>query len=139
MKKVFRKISIVFPTLVIIGMLHNCSNADVAFQKQLTKSANDMNKTYPAMVDRETRIDNVVALPDKVFQYNFTFINLLKDSVDFVSMAREMQPNLLNGVKSSPDLKTFRDHRVTMAYQYSDKNGVFMFKILITPEKYQTN
>jgi hypothetical protein len=132
-----RKIFIPIAGFIILLLFQFCKNADEAMQKQMIKSANDMNKTFPAMVDRETRIDNVVVLPDKVFQYNFTFINLLKDSVDFVSMAQEMQPTVLNGVKSSPDLKTFRDHKVTFAYQYSDKNGMFMFKILITPEKYK--
>jgi hypothetical protein len=48
-----------------------------------------------------------------------------------------MEPTILNGVKTSPDLKDYRDHKVTMAYNYVDKNGAFVFKILISPDKYK--
>jgi hypothetical protein len=117
--------------------MQQCVFSDTAIEKTLVKAANDMNKTCPTMVDRETRLDNTVVLPGKIFQYNYTFIHGTKDSLDFVRLQNEMEPAVLNGVKTSPDLKVYRNHNVTMAYNYVDKNGMFLFKILITPEKYK--
>ena len=48
-----------------------------------------------------------------------------------------MEPTILNVVKTNPDLKIYREHKVTMAYNYVDKKGVFLFKIMITSEKYK--
>jgi hypothetical protein len=117
-------------------LMQMCISND-AFEKTMIKAASDLNKTCPMMVDRETRLDNAIALPGNIFQYNYTLINMKKDSVDFVAMQNEMEPAILNGVKTSPDLKAYREHKITMAYNYVDKNGAFVFKILITPEKYK--
>jgi hypothetical protein len=37
-------------------------------------AANELNKSCLMMVDQDTRLDNAVALPENVFQYNYTLI-----------------------------------------------------------------
>jgi hypothetical protein len=44
---------------------------------------------------------------------------------------------MINTTRTNPGLKIFRDHKTTMAYSYKDKNGVFVLKINITPDKYK--
>jgi hypothetical protein len=119
-------------------VLTKCSPSSAAYDKELSAAASEMNKSCPMMVDKETRLDNAVAMPGKIFQYNYTLINFSKDSVDVKMIQDNLEPTLINGVKTSPDLRSFRDNKVTMDYNYKDKNGVFLLKIQITPEKYAT-
>ena len=135
--KTFRKTLLLIASIATVIILQQCGVSDAAFEKAMAKAANNMNKACPMMVDRETRLDNAVALPGNTFQYNYTFINWRKDSIDYVRLQAEMEPTILNGVKTSPDLKDYRDHKVIMAYNYVDKNGAFVFKILISPDKYK--
>ena len=137
MKKIIWNIPLWIASIAVLALMQQCVFSDTAVEKILTKAANDMNKTCPTMVDRETRLDNTIVLPGKIFQYNYTFIHWTKDSLDFARLQNEMEPAILNGVKTNPDLKVYRDHNVTMAYNYADMKGVFLFKIMITPEKYK--
>jgi hypothetical protein len=34
-------------------------------------------------------------------------------------------------------MKDYKENKVTMAYNYRDKNGKFILKINVTPEKYE--
>ncbi len=34
--------------------------------------ASEINKSCPMMIDKETQFDNALAMPGKVFQYNYT-------------------------------------------------------------------
>lgn len=88
------------------------------------------------MVDQNTRLDNVAAFPNNIFQYNYTLVNLEKSEVNIDTVKKYLEPNIINNVKTNPDLKPYRDNKVTMAYNYRDKNGVFVLKIEVTPEMY---
>ncbi len=106
------------------------------FDKVLMKSASEINKSCPIMVDQETRLDNVIALTNNTFQYNYTIVSRQKDSIDLNVFEEYMKPLILNNVTTNPDMKVFRDNKVTMAYYYKDKNGEFVTKISITPDQY---
>ncbi|MGE5457041.1 MAG: hypothetical protein ACM3RX_01665 [Methanococcaceae archaeon] len=106
------------------------------FDKTMMKVASELNKTCPFMVDSETQLDNAIALPDNVFQYNYTLINTSKDSIDIQVFENIMKPMLIKNIGSTPELKTFRDNKVTMVYSYKDKNGNFLSKISVTYDDY---
>ena len=108
-----------------------------SFDKTLMNIASEMNKTCPIMVDSETRLDNTIALPDKVIQYNYTLINLVKDSVNIDNAKNVLKPNILNVVKNNPQMKTLRDYKTTFNYYYKDKNGLFLLLISVTPDEYE--
>ena len=107
------------------------------FDKAMMQAAGELNKSCPIMVDSETRLDNAVTLPENIFQYNYTLITAQKDSLNIEALQAYIEPRLINTVKTTPELKPYRDNKVTMAYQYKDKNGVFLFKVLVTPDKYK--
>ena len=113
-----------------------CSN-QISFDKAMMEAASELNTSCPIMVDGETRLDNAMALPDKVFQYNYTLINMEKASVNIDELASYLEPIIVNNVKTNPDLKIYRDNKITMAYYYKDKNGVYLTKIEATPDKYK--
>jgi hypothetical protein len=107
-----------------------------SFDKAMMEAASELNKTCPIMVDQDTRLDNALALPDNIFQYNYTLVNLEKSEVNVDTVKKYVEPGLINNVKTNPDLKVYRDNKVTMAYNYRDKNGVFVLKINVTPDLY---
>jgi hypothetical protein len=106
------------------------------YDETMMKAASEINKSCPLMVDQDTRLDNTLALPGKVFQYNYTLVNWLKDSVDVGALQTYMEPLIINNAKTSPDMQYHRDHRATLAYHYKDKHGEFVVKLLIKPEQY---
>ena len=88
------------------------------------------------MVDKETRLDNAIALPGKTFQYRYTLINLLKSDLDTNFAKQTLRPTMVQSLTTMPELKDFRDNKVIMEYSYSDKTGAYIMKITIKPEEY---
>jgi hypothetical protein len=106
-------------------------------EKQLEKAAALLNKKCPMLVDEETRLDNTLALPGKVFQYNFTLVNMVIDSINIPAFEENMKPLIISGIKTNPQLKAYRNKQVTLTYCYSDKNGKLIYNISVTPEMYK--
>ncbi|MBK7762091.1 MAG: hypothetical protein IPI46_01805 [Bacteroidetes bacterium] len=112
-------------------------NESTDYSLVLNQAASEVNKSCPMMIDQETRLDNAVALPTNIFQYNYTLINYsIQDIPDLNALKNNMSPSIINTVKSNPDLKIYRDMKVTMTYNYNDRDGIFLFKIPVTPEMY---
>src|SRR5260221_1169152 len=80
-----------------------------SFDKAMMEAASELNKTCPVMVDKETRLDNAVAMPDNIFQYNYTLVNLNKADVNIDTVKKYIEPGIINNVKTNPDLKNYRD------------------------------
>jgi hypothetical protein len=110
-----------------------------SLDSMLKQAASEASKSCPMNIDKDTRLDNVAALPDSKFQYSYTLVNYVKDSINVDEFQKALQPSILNQVKTNPDLKVFRDNKVTMVYSYSDKNKVFVTSVSITPDMYGTN
>ena len=114
----------------------SCSEQD-SIEKMLRQKAKDMNESCPVYVDSETRLDNVDVHAGKVVKYNYTLVNISKSDIDINEFKVYFEQILLNGAKTRPDLKMFRDNRVTMIYSYNDKNGLLLIEVKITPDKYE--
>jgi hypothetical protein len=108
-----------------------------SFDKALVASANEMNKVCPMMLDKYTRLDNTIALPGNSFQYNYTLVSVEKSQGMTDTVKKYIAPGIINGIKTSPDLKLFRDHKATMVYCYRDKNGELIYKLSVTPNMYE--
>ncbi|PCJ97187.1 MAG: hypothetical protein COA50_05990 [Flavobacteriaceae bacterium] len=112
-------------------------NTEQTFDKVLTRVASEINENCPLIIDGDTRLDNTIGLPNNTFQYNYTLINLDQRDINVAELRKTIEPNIVNNVKTNPDMKEFRDNKVTMTYNYKDKNGVFIIKIIVTPEMYE--
>ena len=108
-----------------------------SLDKVLMAAASELNKTSPIMIDKDTRFDNAIALPGNTFEYNYTLVNINKSEIEIDTFKIKIQPQLINNVRTSPNLKTLRDNNVTIVYYYSDKNGVFILKFPVTPDMYK--
>jgi len=106
------------------------------FDKVMMEAASELNKSCPIMVDQDTRLDNTVALPNNIFQYNYTLINLEKVEVDVDTARKYLEPGIINTVRTNPDLQIYRDNETTLKYNYKDKNGEFIFEVEVTPDLY---
>jgi hypothetical protein len=105
--------------------------------KVMMKTASEINESCPMMVDSETRLDNTIVLPSNVFQYNYTLVNMEKETIDFMALKDYIEPNIINFVRTNPDMKFQRDNKVTINYYYKDKYGNYIFTISVTPEQYE--
>ncbi len=108
-----------------------------AFDKALMEAASELNKSCPIMIDNATRLDNAIAMPGNVFQYNHTLISMAKDSTNIDELKDYLEPTITNFVKTNPDMQTMRDHDVTVNYYYKDMQGVYLFTISVKPEQYK--
>jgi hypothetical protein len=122
--------------LIVYFLVKQFVFAQPSFDKVMMEAASKINESCPIMVDQDTRLDNVTALPDNVLQYNYTLLRLEKKSTDVKALEDYMQPVLLNNVKTNPDLKMYRDNETTMAYNYKDKNGEYITTISISANQY---
>lgn len=103
---------------------------------EMMKIANEVNKSCPFMIDRETRLDNMMTLPNNKIVYNYTLINMELESVDTFAMRDYLGPQILNQAKTNLQLKYQRDHKTTLLYAYKDKNGKHLIDVVVNPEDY---
>jgi hypothetical protein len=107
------------------------------YDKEMMHIASELNKTCPIMIDAETRLDNSIALPPNTFQYNYTLVNIDKESVDTTIAKNTLEPTIINFVKTNPQMQYARDHKTTINYYYKDKNGMYLFIVSVPPKKYE--
>ncbi|MBN2597392.1 MAG: hypothetical protein JXR82_11465 [Marinifilaceae bacterium] len=133
--------AVAFAIFYAIGQIGGESLAGLfrktTFDKALIETASELNESCPIMIDNATRLDNAIALPDNVFQYNYTLIGMSKDSVNIEELKSYLEPTITNYVKTNPDMQSMRDNKVQMKYYYKDKSGVYLFTISVKPEQYE--
>ena len=103
--------------------------------KEVLNFVKGMNRTCPAMVDPETRLDKVIAFADQNLQFNYTLVNQVRDLLPVEQLKRYMEPVILNEIKNSGTLRKFLNKKLTWIYSYNDKNGDFVFKVEYSPEQ----
>ena|SRR5688572_23902767 len=123
--------------LVVSVVVQQLFFKPATFDKAMMEAASELNKSCPLMVDQDTRLDNAAAMPGNVFQYNYTLVNYDQSEIVPDTLKKYLEPGIINTIRTNPDMKIYRDNNVTIAYQYKDKNGVFLLKILVKPDQYK--
>ena len=108
-----------------------------SFDAMLVEAAQEINKTCPFLVDRDTRLDGTLAGPGMKFTYTYTMINYLREELDSTAFRDYMVPQIVNNVRTHPEMARFREQKVTLVYDYKDKLGNLITSILVTPEDYE--
>ena len=106
------------------------------FNEFMLETAKNINEDCPKMIDEHTRLDDVLAMPPNELVYNYTLVDIDMDDVNMNNVLPSLEAMLLKTVKENNDFKIFRENRTTITYRYFDKEGLFMVKIDVTPEKY---
>lgn len=99
--------------------------------------ANEVNAHCPLMIDSLTRLDNAIALPPNIFQYNYTIMSVAGGSLDTSQIKMRLMPNMINFIRTSPQMQYQRDNKWILSYCYKDKSGAYLFTITIDPDKYR--
>ncbi len=102
---------------------------------ELVKTANEINKHVPIVIDSLTTFDNVNALKGNTLQYNYT-LNIEKALVDSAALVQVSKENLVEQLKKNPKAAYFKQSGVTIQANYADKNGIQICKIVVLPDEY---
>ena len=112
---------------------------NISTQESLTSAAVEINKNCPMMVEENTRLENVMSLPNNEFQLSHTLVNVsltdVSDSLE--SMRANLTSDLINNVQSNPDFDVFKENKTTLVCYYNDRDGSAILEITITPDLYQ--
>ena len=102
---------------------------------ELVKTANEINKHAPIVIDSLLTFDNVNALKGNVFQYNYT-INVEKSAIDTTELIKIAKESLLEQLKNNPKTSYFKQNNIEIQANYADKNGTKICKIVVLPNEY---
>ena len=102
---------------------------------ELIKTANEINKHAPIIIDSLTTFDNVNALKGNVFQFNYT-INVEKSEIDTDELLKIGKESLVGQLKNNPKTSYFRDNKIEVQANYTDKNGKQICTIVVSPNEY---
>ncbi|MCM8569858.1 hypothetical protein NE848_10735 [Gramella jeungdoensis] len=105
-------------------------------EEQLKAAEKQVNAVAPKMIDGYSRLDSASAVGDRMFKYHYTLVEYFREQVNVDTVNKYIRPGIIENVKNSPDMKYFRDHEITMSYNYYDKEGEFVMEIEVTPEMY---
>ncbi len=117
-------------------LAHQYFNRSPSIDQALMATTSQINKGLPMMVDKETRLENTMVLPDKTIVYRYTLVNTNAADVKKDELTASLRPLVLNSYKTDPDMKSFRENGVTMRYQYSDKNGMAITEFAVNPKDF---
>lgn len=102
-------------------------------ESALVKMSEQLNKRMPMTIDKDTRLDNILAGPGRRFTYNYTLVTATLPEIDRGYFVKTFQSNLKNGVCSHPDMQIFFRNGVTVGYSYRANDGGSVGKIDVTP------
>ena len=98
----------------------------------LKKTAAEMNKECPKLIDAETRLDSTSA-GDNIFEYHYSLVNFLKGdpNLDVARVKNGIRQSAQENFDANPELKEFREQKVSLKYSYKDKAGKDLFDFTI--------
>jgi hypothetical protein len=110
-----------------------------AVDKELKAVAEEMNKSCPMMIDKNTRLDNTIALKNNTLQYNYTLLQIEKGAkdVNVEDIKKYIMSKSQENLNTNPEMNYYREKNTALKYYYKDKNGKYLLDFTITPEKKQ--
>jgi hypothetical protein len=97
----------------------------------LAQVASKLNEAMPMMVDKETRLDNVLGLGSNL-TYNYTIVNYDAKDLDFAILKEKLERTMINKTCTSK-FRNLIDWGVTAVYSYSGKDGIVIGEIRVAP------
>lgn len=105
-------------------------------ESELKNVALEINENTPLQLDELTRLDSASANGKTNFIYYYTLVDITRAEVMLDTLNKYLQLNVIEGIKTSPELKPFRDNNITLEYRYYDINGDVVTEISAGPETY---
>ncbi|WP_185155718.1 hypothetical protein [Dysgonomonas sp. 521] len=120
--------------LLFIGLI-SFTHCTGSIESRLQTIAKETNKDCPKILDNWTRLDSCVAVGGSDFEYHLTIMQIV--IADTTNFKTQLKPQLVQVLKTMPDLKIFRDNDITVKYTYNDADGKYIFSEVIAPQEYK--
>ncbi|MDY0194308.1 MAG: hypothetical protein RBR93_12410 [Aliarcobacter butzleri] len=123
-----------------LWQIFNPSNHSIAeenffsIQSYIDTSAINISKTLPQDIDKETRIDSVSALPNKL-KFDFTMKNLAKADINQEYLHTKFVNNLVSKFCKSQQYEVILNNNASVVFHYNDQNGLNLINVEINKDK----
>jgi hypothetical protein len=111
----------------------NLQNAQ-STEDALRQVAQDINKTTPIQIDKNTQLANVVALGNTL-RYKYTLLNAVHSKFEKNSISKSNGDRIRNNVCSTAGMQPIIQLGATLEYAYYDKDGVELEIVKIETSK----
>ena len=103
---------------------------------ELIKTANEINKHTPIVLDSLNTLENVSALQGNTLQYNYT-INADKSAIDTNELKRLSKENFVEILKKNPKADYFKQNNIQLQANYTDKNRVPICNVVVLSKDFK--
>ena len=103
--------------------------------KTLATATEFINDRCPEMVYPETPLDSVILSPEGLLSYYYTLPNKDKSGINAAVFTGFLLPEIIDNVRSNPDLRMHRDSSVTVVFNYRDRKGELITEFSLEPER----
>lgn len=107
-------------------------NVDPNPIKTINEMVKSANANLPVMVDKQTRLDKVVAGPGAQLTYLYTLPDLASSDVSASWITVDVKPKVTRDVCDTPLLRRLLANGATLVYAYKGKDGVDINQFRIT-------
>ena len=96
-----------------------------------------INDRCPEMVDHETRLDSVLLSHKDQLIYYYTLPNQESSGINPSAFQAFLLTEIINNVRSNPDMRMHRDSSITFVFNYRGRNGELITEFSVAPERYR--
>ena len=100
-----------------------------AIEETLKQVAEDINKTTPMMIDKETRLDSAFFLSSHQIVYLYTLVNYSAEQISWDQIAAENSQRLTTYACST--MPFLMSKNIEVVYRYRSKDGRVLGDILV--------
>ena len=105
--------------------------------KGLLKEVEKGNKACPIVFDDIMRIDSFSMPQSKTFMMHITGFDMVKEEANYDTIRKYIDPNLLENIRTNPQLKSARNSKITFVHTFNDMNGEIFYEYIVTPDMYK--
>ncbi|WP_317900167.1 hypothetical protein [Aurantibacillus circumpalustris] len=133
-------IIVVLSSLFTIGLIFTVNKLffSSTSDNPLEALVSNINRICPVMLDTENRLNKVTLIEEKTVQFDLALVNISSDQFDPNMLKARIEPMVVKEAKTNAQMEEFRTNQAVLKYNYSDKNGNFLFTIEVKPDDYNT-
>jgi len=101
-------IAAVLGAVIGSAVVHQYFNQPPRIDSALVNAAAEINKHLPMMIDKETRLDATMAVPNKTIIYRYTLVDRSASDLQKDTLIKAVRPTLVANYRTNESMKTFR-------------------------------
>lgn len=106
-----------------------------AANQELIKTADELNKKCPKMIDQATRLDSVKAHQETMsYYYSLVTIEQSIQTEEVERIKAFLNKNAQSNLDTTPQMDYYRKNKINLHYFYKNKQGIKLFEFTIKPK-----